>query len=591
MGSTGGKIRAALVLVAIFASGVGLLAFATNALNRSELDTVDARFSIRGTQSPPDDLVVVAVDDITFSQLQEQWPLPRSLHGQMISLLTEAGAKAILYDVQFTEPSQPKEDNALISAVARSDLPIVLATEDVNSKGKANVFGGEKVLNQIGATAASSSFEPDPGGVFRRVPYSTKGLKSLAVTTVEQRDGIKVDPGEFPPGGAWIDFYGPPGTIPTYSFSRVLNGKVDPSAFKGKTVVVGVSAPSIQDVHPVPTSGDELMAGAEIQANAIASVGDGLPLGEAPWVIGVLAIIFMGSLTPVAGIRFRPLSAAGLGVAAGALYLVIAQLAFNGGLILPVLDPMLALALAIVGTLAVHYILAAFERQRVRDTFARFVPAEVVGEVLKRTDGDLRLGGSRRVTTVLFSDIRGFTTFAEKQPPDLVVEVLNHYLGTMTDSIMDHGGTLVSFMGDGIMAVFGAPLDQEDHADRALASARDMAGARLDDFNSWLVESGLGDGFVIGVGINSGQVMAGQIGSERRVEYTAIGDTTNTAARLEGMTKGSGYQLFVSGTCRDLLVDTSGLDFVQSLEVRGRTEPVNVWADEGTKPPLARNNS
>ena len=171
--------------------------------------------------------------------------------------------------------------------------------------------------------------------------------------------------------------------------------------------------------------------------------------------------------------------------------------------------------------------------------FSRFVPETVVDQVLARTDGDLRLGGVSLEGTVMFTDLRGFTTFAEALPPARVIECLNRYLDEMSDAILAHGGTLVSYMGDGIMAVFGAPIEQADHADRALAAAREMLDERLPTFNAWLRENELSEGFQMGIGLNSGQVMSGNVGSERRLEYTAIGDTTNTAARLEGMTKGS----------------------------------------------------
>lgn len=577
MRGTGSNIRRWSAAVALISIAIAAVAWASESLNRLELDSVDARFSVRGAEPPPDDVAVVAIDALSFNQLQERWPFPRSLHGRMIRTLDRMGANAIVYDVQFTEPTSPREDNALISAVADAGVPVILATEEVNRDGDTNVFGGEEVLAGIGARAANSGFEPDPGGVFRRVAHSIDGLDTIAVATVEQRDGVRVGPGGFSGRGAWIDFYGPPRTIPTYSFSRVLRGRVAPDAFRGKTVVVGVSVPSVQDVHPVPTSGDKLMAGVEIQANAIATVARNLPLRDTSWPIGALLIVLLGAVAPVAGMWLRPLPAAGLAVAVAAAFLVAVQVAFNAGRILPFVYPLLALALATVGMLAVHYAIAAFERRRVRDTFARFVPEDVVDEVLARTDGDLRLGGSRRVVTVLFSDIRGFTAFSETQPPDRVVAVLNRYLGAMTDAIMARGGTLVAFMGDGIMAVFGAPLDQPDHADRALAAARDMSGPVLAEFNRWLVESGSESGFRIGIGLNSGEVMAGQVGSERRVEYTTIGDTTNTAARLEAMTKDSDHSLFVSGSCHAMLTDSAGLVFVEELEVRGRSEKVGVW--------------
>jgi adenylate cyclase len=159
-----------------------------------------------------------------------------------------------------------------------------------------------------------------------------------------------------------------------------------------------------------------------------------------------------------------------------------------------------------------------------------------------------------------------------------VIEVVNYYLNEMTEAILAAGGTLISYMGDGIMAVFGAPLEQPDHADRSLVAAQEMIGSRLDRFNAWLAEQGHDHAFAMGVGINSGKVMAGNVGSEARVEYTALGDTTNTASRLEGMTKGSGHMLFVADTTRERLKRPRGdLVLVGEFEVRGREAAVPVW--------------
>jgi adenylate cyclase len=240
--------------------------------------------------------------------------------------------------------------------------------------------------------------------------------------------------------------------------------------------------------------------------------------------------------------------------------------------------PIGALALASVGALAVHYVTTAFERERVRDVFSRFVPENVVDEVLARADQGLRLGAVQREGTVMFTDLRGFTSFAESMQPEQVIGVLNQYLSEMSDAILDHGGTLVAYMGDGIMAVFGAPIEQDDHADRALAAAREMLEVRLERFNEWIRSRGLGEGFRMGIGLNSGTVMSGNVGSERRVEYTAIGDTTNTASRLEGMTKGTPHQLFVADSTRGMLNDLpEDLSFVDEFEVRGREARIKLW--------------
>ena len=223
------------------------------------------------------------------------------------------------------------------------------------------------------------------------------------------------------------------------------------------------------------------------------------------------------------------------------------------------------------------------ERARVRDVFARFLPESVVDEVLVRSNGDPRLGGVRLVGTALFSDLRGFTTFAESTPADVVIDVLNRYLSEMSDAVLDNGGTLVAYTGDGIFAVFGAPIASEDHADRALATAREMVYERLPRFNSWIRDAGHGDDFRMGVGVCTGPVMSGNIGSERRLEYTAIGDTVNTASRLQELTKELRLQVLVSDSTRLLLRDGGGLEFVEEREVRGKQERVKLWTlDAGT---------
>jgi adenylate cyclase len=218
------------------------------------------------------------------------------------------------------------------------------------------------------------------------------------------------------------------------------------------------------------------------------------------------------------------------------------------------------------------------ERARVRDVFSRFVPEHVVEEVLRRTDDDLRLGGVTLEGTVMFSDLRDFTPFAESLPADTVIEVLNRYVSEMSDAILDSGGTLVAYMGDGIMAVFGAPIEMAGHADCALAAVREMLHSRLPCFNEWLTENGLGDGFCMGIGLSSGPIMSGTVGSERRLEYTTVGDTTNTASRLEAMTKNTPHSVFIAdSTRRSLLQPVEDLVFVDELDVRGKRSRVRLW--------------
>jgi adenylate cyclase len=574
-----GQLRTRLLLgVGILATALGILAYATDALREPELDTVDARFAIRGTEAPPEDILIVGVDDVSFGELQEQWPFPRSMHAEVIERLWRDGARVIAYDVQFTEPTNPREDNALIRAVARVDgtAQVVLATTEVGSSGRTNVFGGDAVVRRVGAVTANANLLPDRGGVVRRAPYELQGLVGFGVAAVEASD-VDVDPGRFEEDGAWIDYHGPPGTIEAVSFSSVLEGELPSGTFSDKLVVVGTTAPSLQDVHPTSTGGDRLMSGPEIQAHTISTLRRGVPLRSAPRALDLAVIAFFALLAPLVTLGRSPIRGLALALAVGAAYAAAAQLSFNAGLILPLVVPLGALAVGSVGAVGTHYVTAAMERQRVRDIFARFVPAKVVDQVLARTDDDLRLGGVEVEGTILFSDIRGFTTFSESQPAERVLEILNRYLSGMTDAILDHGGTVTTYIGDGIMAVFGAPIPEPDHADRALAAAREMLEERLPQFNAWLNEQGIED-FGMGIGLNTGPVMAGNVGSEKRLEYTAIGDTVNTAARLEGMTKETPHQLFVADSTRARLQRPHRLAYVGELPIRGRRSTAKVWS-------------
>jgi adenylate cyclase len=584
------RLRTVLILaVGIALTSVGVLAYATDALEQLELDTIDARFSIRNEDPPPDDLVVVEIDDVTFDELELRWPFPRRLHGKVIDQIVADKPTAIGYDVQFSEPSDDFDsDLALAEAIDDAKGKIVLATTEVNKKGEGKFLGSpQDVLEEeLGSHFGNGLFPNDSGGVIRRTSYEIGGMKTLGVATVEAGTGEEVDPG--PAGdedGTWIDYHGPPNTIKSVSFSKVARGKTPDGFFRDKYVLVGPSAPSLQDIHPTSMAGTDLMAGAEIQANAIDTVRRGFPLTSGPGGLDIALIVLLGMVAPVASLRFSPLRSLAIALGLGALFTIAVQLAFNAGTALAFVYGIGTLVAVSVAVLALHYLTVAFERERVRDLFARFVPEDVVDDVIDRADG-LRLGGVQREGTVMFSDLRGFTSFAETMPVDQVIDILNRYLTEMSDAILDHGGTLVAYMGDGIMAVFGAPVEQPDHADRALAAAREMIGPRLDRFNEYLNSQGLGEGFRMGVGLNSGQVMSGNVGSERRLEYTAIGDTTNTAARLEGMTKGTAHMLFAAESTVGALKDRPGdLVFVDEMEVRGRQAKIKLWSlGDGAEP-------
>jgi adenylate cyclase len=568
-----------LALVAVAATGLALGGYAARTLRTLDLNTVNARFSVRGAQKPPSNIVVVAVDDASIATVNKQWPFPRKVEGKVLNRIGAGHPAAVAFDVAFSDPSQlgQNDDVALLDALGSDNVNghVVLSFQETDAKGDVRLIGlpqTQKALRKAGVQPGITLFPFDPGGYIRRMSYSINKLVTFPVATAEVARGKPVRPFS---SSKWIDYVGPAGTFHTVSFGDVYTGKIPPSFFKDKIVVIGPTAADLHDIHPAST--DPQMSGAEVEANAIDTVLRGFPLSTVPGWVNVVLIVLFGVAVPLAALRVRPIVSIGIAVAIGVVFAIVAQLLFNGGTIVSFAYPMLALVLSAVGSLAVQLVTEAFERIRAVDLFARFVPEDVVDQVLANADG-LRLGGVQRAGTVMFTDLRGFTSFSEKLTPAQVIDVLNHYLSEMSDAILDNGGTLVAYMGDGIFAVFGAPLEQPDHADRALRTAREMLEVRLPRFNEWIRAQGLGDGFRMGIGLNSGHVMSGHVGSERRVEYAAVGDTTNTASRIEALTKGTPHQLLLSDSTREALVaDADDLVFVDEVEIRGRVARMKLW--------------
>ncbi|MGH2833312.1 MAG: CHASE2 domain-containing protein [Solirubrobacteraceae bacterium] len=584
-----------LIGVAAVACALGLAASATHLFRRPELQTIDARFSIRGRQHVASGIVLVRIDHPTLQEfshrnLATRIPLPRSYDAKVIERLRQAGAKAIAVDIEFGHPSRgegetpaserrsEEESDELFEAVGRAHGKVVLAATEIGPHGQNEVLGGAANLREVGARAGAAIFIPDSDGTIRRLLHSYSGLPTLGVATAEVASGQRYSASLFESDGVPIDFLGPPPSFEVASFSNVMLGQTPPSLFKNKIVIVGASDPLFQDVHHTAVGGGKEMAGMEIWANATSTLLRGIPLRDAPGWLEIILIVLMGVVVPLGSLRLRPRRSLLSTLALAVVFTIAVQVAFNKGLIFDFVYPMFALALGTLGTLAVLYLITTIERERVHNLFSRFVPADVVDQVVASAGEDLRLGGVELDCTILFSDLRGFTSFSENQPATRVIEVVNCYLNEMTEAILAAGGTLIAYMGDGIMAAFGAPLEQDDHADRALRAAREMIGTRLDRFNAWLAAQGHESGFAMGVGLNSGPVMAGNVGAEQRVEYTTIGDTTNTASRLEGMTKGSGHMLFMAGSTRDRLRQPpDDLLLVGEFEIRGRTSKLPVW--------------
>src|SRR5689334_23472560 len=328
-----GRLRVALFLgVGLALTGVTLVAYGTNVFKSLELNSVDTRFSIRGNQAVPKNLALVVIDARTFTDFNSsgrsaRWPFPRRRFAEVINRLRNDGAKVIAYDIQFTEQSDVSDDNALVQSIADAGN-VVLATTEVLGNGHTGVLGGDAVVRQVHARVGNGNFPQDPAGVIRRVAYKVDELKSFGLVIAERATGKTITPADFHHRTFnWIDFVGPPGTIPRYSFSTVMDGLFPDGTFRNKIVVVGPSAPTLQDVHP--TSVGDGMSGAEVQANAIYTALRGFPLQSVPSWLNVLLIIVLGMLAPLVGVRLSLRWMLGAAFAAAAIFLVGTQLLFD----------------------------------------------------------------------------------------------------------------------------------------------------------------------------------------------------------------------------------------------------------------------
>ena len=374
--------RSGVLAAGALALLVVALAASSGPVERLEQRSIDTRFQIRG-ENPTDELAVIAIDDSAFSAPRRRWPLRRTLHALAIDRLREAGARQIVYDVQFTEPTKLEDDLALFDAVARA-RGTVLATSEINAAGRTRVLGGDAKLASIGAEAGAAALETEPGGIVRRYARSVEGLDTLAAV-VARRLGDPVPADRFEDGQALIDFAGPAGTIDTHSFDDLLARRVPPDALRDRVVVVGVTTPTIQDRSATSAGGDRLMAEPEIQANAIRTALDGNPIQEAPGWATYLLLVAVGGVAVLLVSLFGPLRGTAGAVGVAAVYALVAQLAFGGGLVLPVAAPLVAVG---AGTIAAVLAAVAREMSERRHTAGRNVELE---EAVRRRTADLEL--------------------------------------------------------------------------------------------------------------------------------------------------------------------------------------------------------
>jgi CHASE2 domain-containing sensor protein len=365
-----------LIGVGALAAAAAIASYATGVLARPERTTVDARFSLRGSRRPPPDVVIVAIDEDSLAQLP-RFPFSRALYVPVIARLHAADARVIALDIAFDRPTTTTADEQLRRAISRA-RPVVLGSSEVDQFGRTEVLGGPSFQRAIGARVGATLMPHDSSGVIRQIAYQVHGLRSFALVVASLARAKRVPPSAFAHGAVVIDYLGGAGTFPTVSFVDVLEGRASAALFRHRLVIVGDTAASGQDLHPTPLG---LMTGAEVQANALATILAGFPLRAAPGWLTVLLIVVLAMIAPLASLwRGALVTLAAAGSALLAL-VVGAQVAFDAGLILDFSDCALALVLSTGATVGVDYGYKEHERNRLREMFASFSP-EVVAQVL-----------------------------------------------------------------------------------------------------------------------------------------------------------------------------------------------------------------
>ena len=361
------------------------------------------------------------------------------------------------------------------------------------------------------------------------------------------------------------------------SIVDLLEENIPPEYFADRIVLIGPYAAGLGDQYITSADRGDPMYGVEIQANAIHALLEG-DYKEEPGAGIQLAVLFL--VLAAAGAWFKSSRLAGGGavwLAGSFAYVIIAKAAYEKGMVLRILWIPLGLTLFFGASVMIHYGKAVLEKQRVTATFKRYAAPEIVDEILRQGTQSLELGGKLTQLAVLFVDIRGFTSMSEALEPGQVVEVLNSYLTLVSSSIKNHGGTLDKFIGDAAMAFWGAPLAQEDYVMKAVLAALDMAkeADRLGD----QLEARFGRRLTFGTGIHTGPAVVGNVGAPDRMDYTAIGDTVNTASRLESNAPGG--KIYISAAVANALEGRINAKAIGSIRLKGKAGEFQVLELEG----------
>jgi adenylate cyclase len=632
-----------------------------------ELKMYDLRMASRGDRKPGGEVVIAAIDEKSLSELG-RWPWSRAIIANLVNTLKQNGAKAVGFDVVFSEPDnqawqksladfsreaariglaekrlsmllqnesrKADMDSTLAEAIKKSDNITLgyffhtvkenaphLTEEDIRQAAEkisvskypavqyrskpdtSRLIAAYAVVPNIStisdAAQGSGYFNafPDSDGVLRWAPLAIRFrddlYASLSVSLLMQYldwpmltitvgetgvEGIKIGDLGIPveeSGRMLINYLGPGKTFPHYSISDILKGRIGQELLKDKIVLVGATATGIYDLRVTPYSA--VFPGVEVHANIIDNLLHGDFIRRPGWagLLDIGTIVLLGLIASFLLVRTRAIHGLLLALAIIGSYISLNCYLFSRyNLWLNLLYPVISISMVYLGITICKYVTEEREKKKIRNAFQFYLTSSVITEMLK-DPSKLKLGGDKKDLSVLFSDIRGFTTISEKMNPEELVHLLNEYLTAMTNIVFQYDGLLDKYMGDAIMAVFGAPLNQPDHAERACRTALDMIRELRELQLKWKAEGR--PHLDIGIGINSGDMVVGNMGSEMRFDYTVMGDSVNLGSRLEGINKEYGTNIVISEYTYIRIKDRFICRELDSVKVKGKYQPVKIY--------------
>lgn len=566
-------------LVGIFVTIVFVGLFSVG-LFKTWQDTASDR--IFPTRTVSSNIVILAIDNKSISEIG-RWPWDRKVFADVLAEIQKGQPLSVGIDVAFLESQNDDSDSALSLAISKLGNVTLAAEAD-----------GENVILPIPtlqsqATSGLANISTDVDGVARHAPLTstdtdgkTYNLFAIEVLNnyLKKKGQAEVSPSQIPTedGQLRINFAGGPNSFTRVSFVDVLEGKIPPAEFRDKIVLIGATAPDLHDNQITPVSNGVPMDGVEIHANIIHSILENKYIypesSESTILTTAILSIFLAVL-----LMFLPiLPAIFVMMVCVALYFFWAIFSFDQGVIKHMILPPLAIIVTGVVDIVYKYFGESRQKRFIKKALSFYLSHDVLSEILN-DPSKLKLGGERKEITVLFSDIAGFTTISEKLEPEVLAHMLNGYLNKMTEIVFENRGVLDKYIGDAVMAFWGAPIKTKNHALFACKTALSMHEAMADIRIEWTKED-VHD-FDMRIGINTGEMVVGNMGSDARFDYTLIGDNVNLGARLEGINKEYGTKIIISQQTYNEASDHVIARKLDTVAVKGKKTGVVIYELRG----------